>query len=304
MRIFITGGAGFIGTHLCKKLLEQNHTVTVYDNFSNSSQQLFLSKTPQKINLIIGDILDYPKLKSSMENHDVVIHLAAQISVYESVKNPKMTFDVNVNGTQNVLNSCKYNHITKIVTASTAAVYKNISSDSILDETSITHPLSPYGASKLEMEKNILDFCSKNKIDTIILRLFNVYGVDQSPEYAGVITKFLSEIKNNNPLTIFGNGTQTRDFVNVSDVSDAIVLSLNSDNVSGIYNIASGNSISILNLAKLMIKQSGKDLKIIFQTPRIGEIQFSKTLILKAKNELKFLANVEISKGINQLINS
>ena len=106
MKVFITGGAGFIGTHLCKKILTQNHDVTVYDNFSNSSQENFISTIKNKVIIISGDILDHSKLVSSMKNHDVVIHLAAKISVSESIKNPKSTFDINVQGTLNVLNSC------------------------------------------------------------------------------------------------------------------------------------------------------------------------------------------------------
>ena len=206
MRIFITGGAGFIGTHLCKKLLELNHNVTVYDNFSNSSKENFVSEIKQKITLISGDILDNSKLVSSMKNHDVVIHLAAKISVSESVKNPKETFDVNVNGTQNVLNSCEKNKISKIIAISTAAVYQNVSEKIILDESSVTKPSSPYGSSKLAMEDMINDFTQTHDVNAIILRLFNVYGVGQSPEYAGVITKFLSAARDNSPLTIFGDG--------------------------------------------------------------------------------------------------
>jgi UDP-glucose 4-epimerase len=304
MRIFITGGTGFIGIHLCKKLLELNHNVTVYDNFSNSSQISFLSLIDRKVNLITGDILDSSKLEHSMNNHDVVIHLAAKISVSQSIKNPQETFDVNVCGTQNVLESCTKNDIPKIIAISTAAVYQNVSEKMILDETSSVHPLSPYGESKLEMEKKIINFSSKHKIDAIILRLFNVYGIGQSPEYAGVITKFLSDIENNLSLTVFGDGSQTRDFVSVHDVIDSIILSLYSDNVSGIYNIGSGKSISILDLAKLMIKQSGKNLKIIFQKPRTGEIQFSRTFISKAKNSLNFIPSHHVCDELKKLIHN
>ena len=250
MRIFITGGAGFIGTHLCKKLLELNHNVTIYDNFSNSSQENFVSEIKQKITLISGDILDNSKLVSSMKNHDVVIHLAAKISVSESVKNPKETFDVNVNGTQNVLNSCEKNKISKIIVTSTAAVYQNISTKIILDESSVTNPSSPYGSSKLAMEDMINDFTQTHDVNAIILRLFNVYGVGQSPEYAGVITKFLSAARDNSSLTIFGDGSQTRDFVHVNDVVSAIILSIDSSNF-GLYNVATGKSVTILDLAHL-----------------------------------------------------
>ena len=301
MRIFITGGAGFIGTHLCKKLLELNHNVTVYDNFSNSSKENFVSEIKQKITLISGDILDNSKLVSSMKNHDVVIHLAAKISVSESVKNPKETFDVNVNGTQNVLNSCEKNKISKIIVTSTAAVYQNISTKIILDESSVTNPSSPYGSSKLAMEDMINDFTQTHDVNAIILRLFNVYGVGQSPEYAGVITKFLSAAKDNSPLTIFGDGSQTRDFVHVKDVINAIILSIDSSNF-GLYNVATGTSTSILNLAHLIIEQSDKKLDVVFQKQQTGDIQFSHCSISKIKQSLGFLPQCLITTEIKTLM--
>ena len=301
MRIFITGGAGFIGIHLCKKLLELNHDVTVYDNFSNSLEENFISIIKQKVTLISGDILDYSKLVTSMKNHDIVIHLAAKISVPESIKNPKLTFDVNVNGTQNVLNACLQNDITKIIAASTAAVYQNTSTKIILDEASPVEPQSPYGESKLEMENKIIDFASIHNIDATILRLFNVFGIGQSLEYAGVITKFKENIQNNFSLVIFGDGTVTRDFVHVDDIVDAIILAT-SHSKNSIYNIASGTSTSISNLAETMIAISGKDIEIIYQPSRSGDIMFSATDISLAKETLKFTPKISLKRGLEQFM--
>ena len=301
MRIFITGGAGFIGIHLCKKLLELNHDVTVYDNFSNSLEENFISIIKQKVTLISGDILDYSKLVTSMKNHNIVIHLAAKISVPESIKNPKLTFDVNVNGTQNVLNACLQNDITKIIAASTAAVYQNTSTKIILDEASPVEPQSPYGESKLEMENKIIDFASIHNIDATILRLFNVFGIGQSLEYAGVITKFKENIQNNFSLVIFGDGTVTRDFVHVDDIVDAIILAT-SHSKNSIYNIASGTSTSISNLAETMIAISGKDIEIIYQPSRSGDIMFSATDISLAKETLKFIPKISLKRGLEQFM--
>ena len=303
MRLFITGGAGFIGIHLCKKLLELNHDVTVYDNFSNSLRENFDSEINQKVTVVSGDILDISKLVTSMQNHEIVIHLAAQISVPESVKNPKLTFDVNVNGTHNVLESCKKNKISKIIAASTAAVYQNVSEKIILNESSLTEPSSPYGSSKLEMENMINDFTQTHNVNAIILRLFNVYGIGQSPEYAGVITKFLSDIKSNNSLTIFGDGSQTRDFVHVNDVVSAIILSIDSSNF-GLYNVATGKSVTILDLAHLLIEQSKKKLDVVFQKPQKGDIKFSHTSISKINQNLSFSPRYTITEGIKSLIKS
>jgi UDP-glucose 4-epimerase len=301
MRIFITGGAGFIGIHLCKKLLELNHDVTVYDNFSNSLQENFISTINQKVTLIFGDILDNSKLVTSMKNHDIVIHLAAKISVPESIKNPKLTFDVNVNGTQNVLNACLQNNITKIIATSTAAVYQNTSTKIILDEASIVEPQSPYGESKLEMENKIIDFVSTHNIDATILRFFNVFGIGQSLEYAGVITKFKENIQNNSSLIIFGDGTVTRDFVHVDDIVDAIILAI-PHLKNPIYNIASGVSTSISNLAETMIAISGKDIEIIYQSSRSGDILFSAADISLAKENLKFNPKISLKNGLEQFM--
>jgi len=301
MRIFITGGAGFIGIHLCKKLLELNHDITVYDNFSNSLRENFISIIKQKVTLISGDILDNSKLVTSMKNHDVVIHLAAQISVSESVKNPKLTFDVNVDGTQNVLDACLENNITKIIATSTAAVYQNTSTKTILNETSPVEPLSPYGISKLQMEKKIVDFASIHKIPAIILRLFNVYGIGQSLEYAGVITKFKENIQNNSPLIIFGDGSAIRDFVHVDDVVDSIILSI-SHSKNFICNIASGTSTSVSDLAKTIISLSHKDTKILYNPSRSGEIMFSIADISKAKKTLNFIPKIPLKNGLEQFM--
>ena len=301
MKVFITGGAGFIGTHLCKKLLTQNHDITVYDNFSNSSKEKFISATKNKVSIISGDILDYSKLESSMKNHNIVIHLAAKTSVTDSLKNPKLTFDTNVQGTLNVLNACLQNKITKIIATSTAAIYPNVSTKTILDETSTLAPSSPYGESKLEMEKKINDFVSTNKISATILRLFNVYGYGQSAEYAGVITKFKERIRKNSPLIIYGDGNATRDFVHIDDVTDAIILAMTSTN-SSTYNIASGTSISISDLAKLMITLSGKDLKTLYNPSRPGDILYSKADITLAKTNLGFIPKISLKSGLEQFL--
>jgi len=289
MRIFITGGAGFIGTHLCQKLA-QTHDVTIYDNFSNSNQENFSSKT-QKVSIISGDILNYQKLSSAMKNHNIVIHLAAKIDVIDSILNPESTFETNVKGTQNVLDSCVLNGITKIIATSSAAVYQNVSDGSINEENK-TEPLSPYGKSKLEMEKIITD----SKIDSTILRLFNVYGNDSAD---GVIVNFKENIQNNKPLTIFGDGKAIRDFVHVDDVINGIVLSISSK--SGLFNIASGNGISINDLAKLFIHLSEKKSEIIFKPARDGEIIHSVADISLAQKELGFFPQISLNDGLKTI---
>jgi len=289
MRIFITGGAGFIGTHLCQKLA-QTHDVTIYDNFSNSNQENFSSKT-QKVSIISGDILNYQKLSSAMKNHNIVIHLAAKIDVIDSIINPELTFETNVKGTQNVLDSCISNGITKIITTSSASIYQNVSDGAITEENK-TEPLSPYGKSKLEMEKII----TNSKIDSTILRLFNVYGSNST---SGVIVNFKENIQNNKQLTIFGDGKAIRDFVHVDDVINGIVLSISSK--SGIFNIASGTGTSINDLAKLFIHLSEKKSEIIFKPARDDEIIHSVADISLAQKELGFFPQISLNDGLKTI---
>jgi UDP-glucose 4-epimerase len=287
MRIFVTGGAGFIGIHLCKKLATQ-HTVTVYDNFSNSNKEHFPVMT--NVTLTVGDILDNFKLLDSMKNHDIVIHLAAKTDVIDSIHNPDNTFQTNVQGTQNVLDSCDSNGISKIIVTSSAAVYQN--SDNHVTETSTTKPLSPYGQSKLDMENITI----RSKINYSILRLFNVYGNGQT---TGVIANFKKNILENVPLTIFGVGTAVRDFIHIDDVTNGIILSMES--ISGIYNIASGTGTSISDLAKLLIQLSEKNSEIIYKSARKGEIIYSVANINKSKKELGFYPKISLNAGLRIL---
>ena len=287
MRIFVTGGAGFIGIHLCKKLASL-HEVTVYDNFSNSNKENF--PTIGHVTLIVGDILDNSTLFDSMKNHDLVIHLAAKTNVINSVSNPDDTFQTNVQGTQNVLDSCNFNKISKIIVTSSAAIYEN--SDNSVDEESTIKPLSPYGQSKLDMENIII----KSKINYNILRLFNVYGNRQN---RGVIVNFVKNISENKPLIVFGDGKSIRDFIHIDDVIDGIILSIESK--SGIYNIASGTGTSINNLAKLLIKISGKNSEIIYKSSRKGEIIYSVSNITKSQRALGFSPKISLINGLNSL---
>ena len=177
--------------------------------------------------------------------------------------------------------------ITELIVASSAAVYGEGDLNFKLTEESKTNPISPYGESKLKMELEIKDFTTKNKINVIILRFFNIFGLGQSPEYAGVITKFMEKIQNNQALEIFGDGKQTRDFVSINDIVSAIKNSITTKN-EGTFNIASGKSITIEELAKKMIDFSGKKLSVEFLPIRKGDIKFSQVDISLAQNMLNY----------------
>jgi len=286
MKVLVTGGAGFIGKHLVRYLLKKGNVVAIFDNFSNSEKSSISSLVDNDAK-IIGDITKLEDITEAMKDYDIVIHLAAKISVEESIKNPSETFLINVDGIKNILLACKKNQVKKLIVASSAAVYGEGSPNIKCTEDSKINPTSPYGESKVIMEQEIKEFISKHNINCIILRFFNVYGVGQSPEYAGVITKFIKKIADNKPLEIFGDGMQTRDFVAIQDVVDSIYDAI-SNGKNGIYNIASGKVVTIKELAELMISMSGKDLDIQYVSPKKGDIKYSQADISLAKKELHY----------------
>jgi len=303
MNVLVTGGAGFIGKYLVKSLLEKSNFVTIFDNFSNSTKNSINFLVEMGAKVIEGDITKIQDLQNAIKNHDIVIHLAAKISVSESIRNPSETFRINVDGTNNVLTVCKKNHIKKIIIASSAAVYGESPPNVKLTEESIMNPISPYGKSKMQMEQNVKEFASKHDdIDYVILRFFNIYGIGQSPEYAGVITKFKKNITGDEPLQIFGDGLQTRDFVAIYDIIQSIHNAVIYDK-SGIFNIASGKTITIKELAEQMISLSGKKLEIKFLAEKQGDIKHSQADISRAKNQIMYSPKFELKEGIKELLN-
>ena len=262
MKIFVTGGGGFIGRHLVNTLLD-SHDVTIYENFSNSNKNdlKFISKNLPDI--IEGDLSNYELLKQSIHDFDLVIHLAAKIDISESLKHPEISNAVNVQGTINLLKACVESKVQNIIGASSAAVYGNPDTIPVTEET-IPNPVSPYGADKLSMEFYLRAFANAYDMNCVSLRFFNVFGKGQSNEYAGVITKFMKNLSNNEPLIIFGDGENTRDYIYIDDLVQGIIDTiLNIEGKKGeIYNLGSGTSVSVNELAKKMIKISQKILKL------------------------------------------
>lgn len=301
MRILVTGGAGFIGTYLVKFLNESGNSITIFDDFSNSNKHSIQNFEELGIKIIEGDIRDFKKISNAVKDHDIVIHLAAKISVVDSIKNPSKTFSVNVEGTKNVLLSCKKNNIKKIIVSSSAAVYGEGKKNFFINEKTKTNPISPYGESKTIMEQEIINFANKNKINFIILRFFNVYGNGQTKEYAGVITKFSEKIKNNKTIEIFGDGNQIRDFISISDIITSISKAIEYSK-NGIFNIASGIPTNINELADLMLKISNKRLNIKYLPQKSGDIEFSLADISLAKEQLQFFPTVSLHDGITEIL--
>ena len=301
MKIIVTGGAGFIGKHLIEFLITKKNDITIFDNFSNSKEESIIYLKNQGVKIIKGDITKIQDINNAVKDQDIVIHLAAKISVEESIESPSKTFQTNVEGTKNLLVACEKNNIKKIIISSSAAVYGEGKAGIKLTEKSKMYPISPYGESKVMMENEIKVFGKNHNLNYVILRFFNIYGIGQSPEYAGVITKFIKKIEMNKPLEIFGDGMQTRDFISVNDVVNSIYHSIkNGKNQT--YNIASGNSITIKQLAKLIITLSKKELKINYNDAKKGDIRFSEADVSLAKKELHYLPKYSL-ESIKNLLN-
>ena len=298
MKIFITGGAGFIGRNLAGYLLD-NHKVTIYDNLSNSSKENIQSLLEKGVKFQYGDILDYQELEKSCAGYDLVIHLAAKSDVAESVINPEKTYEVNVAGTKNVLRCCVKNKIEKLIFASSAAVYGDCNFR--IDEKVTPNPLSPYGKSKLDAEKEIEKFTKENNIHAISLRMFNVYDLQDSKQ-PGVIPKFIRNVLDDNPIVINGDGKQTRDFVFIGDVISAFDCAIRHiDGKKGnAYNIATGNSVSIQDVAKIIIQKSGKEIEIKHKDQLQSDIKNSETSVVLAKKDLEFTAKHNVLDDLSE----
>jgi UDP-glucose 4-epimerase len=304
MKIFITGGAGFIGKHLSKLLANQNHQITIFDDFSNSSRDDLKDSEYEKIAIVKGDILNVEDILKNLPGHDIVIHLAAKISVNESIRKPEETFQVNVKGTENILNASIKNNVKRIFAFSSAAIYGNSENKNYTSkENDDTISISPYGESKIRMEKGILKTCKDKKINATIFRLFNVYGKGQTKEYAGVISKFSENIKNKKSITIYGNGEQTRDFIAIEDIVNLIgkMIEIDVGENDEIYNLGTGISTSIKELADIMIEIDGNKISKLFSDQRDGDILHSCASIEKAKNDLGFNPKISLREGLQKM---
>jgi UDP-glucose 4-epimerase len=300
--ILITGGAGFIGQHLIKRLSGTENKITVIDNkltcnnYNKGSKNKFFSFYSEDIRNkdAISNIFKREKI-------DTCIHLAAKISVIDSITNPYETIDVNVNGSLNVLEACSKNGVKNFVFASSAAVYGE-TKKLPLHEEYILNPLSPYGTSKAIGETLVSLYGNSKKIrNTISLRFFNIYGESQSVEYAGVIMRFAERLHNGLPPIIYGDGKNTRDFISVSDAVNAIVLAAKADRMkSCIFNIGTGIPVSINDLAQKMVKISKFDLKPIYHKAKKGDIRHSYADITKSRSILKFNAIEKLDLFLNR----
>ncbi len=300
MRFLITGGAGFIGRWVVKRLVEEGHYVDVIDNLSNGRRENLaeFEGTECLKNFVAGDVCEKAAVARLFENMpDVCIHMAAQINVQDSIENPSNAFDVNVEGTRNVLDAAM-KHGTKVVFVSTCMVYD--AATEAITETSPVKPKSPYAESKLQAEKLVLDY-GKKGLPVTVLRPFNTYGPFQrSDAEGGVVSIFVKNSINREPISIFGTGEQTRDLLYAEDCASFILeAAMSDDSVNEVINAGTGEDISINELAKKIA--DGVPINHVKHPHPQSEIMRLVCDYSKAKKLLNWQPKVSLDEGIGQL---
>ena len=298
MYFAVTGGAGFVGSHLVKLLVEEGHEITVIDNLHKGKKEN-LASVINKIKFQKIDIRDYQSLEKILKNIDGVFHQAALTVVQDSFSSPEEYFDVNVHGTENIFKLANENKF-KVVYASSSSVYGH-KLETPITEDAERNPISPYGKTKLEDEYLVEKYSNLNT-EIIGLRYFNIFGKGQTIEYAGVITKFLDRINEGKSPIIFGDGSQIRDFIHVSDVVKANLMAMNSKSSNLIANIGTGNAISILELANMIINTSGLKIDPVFMEALEGDIEKSLADISQAKKHFNWEPKIELQDWLKEIL--
>jgi nucleoside-diphosphate-sugar epimerase len=300
-KYLVTGGAGFIGGHITELLVSEGHDVVVFDDFSTGSMAN-LAAVADKIKIIEADIRDVTAVSDAMRGVDFVIHQAAEVSNTRSVEDPAYVNDVNVCGTLNVLISARDSGAKRVVMASSCAIYGDTGNQAQREDF-LPHPLSPYGASKLCGEHYLSVFQQIYGLETVRLRYFNVFGPRQNPnsQYAAAIPKFIDRILDGLELHIYGDGAQTRDFVYVENVARANYLACTAPKAAGeVFNIASGQSIDINELVRLLRQLAGREVEVLHDPPVVGDIKYSTSDITKARQLLGYRPDVSFAEGLKR----
>lgn len=305
MRVLVTGGAGFIGSHLVDRLLVDGHAVRVLDNFATGYGRN-LQHVANDIELIDGDLRNRDDVARAVDGIELVYHQGALASVPRSIADPQTTFDVNVTGTLNILVAARDAGVRRVVFASSSSVYGD-SPVSPKHEGLTPKPLSPYAISKLSGEQLCTVFNSLYDIETVSLRYFNVFGPRQDPSspYSGVISIFLKRVSQGASPHIFGDGEQMRDFVFVEDVVAANVQAMHTLNANGeVFNVATGQSVTLNQIVSIMEEILGKGLSPVYEPSRSGDIRQSLADISRARRLLRFSPTHSFRSGLERLVMS
>ncbi|MFO0805120.1 MAG: NAD-dependent epimerase/dehydratase family protein [Gemmataceae bacterium] len=300
----VTGGAGFIGSHLVEALTEAGHTVRVFDNLSTglASNLDHISPTPS---LITGCLTDAASVDSAVRGCDVVFHLGALASVAKSVEDPVLNHAVNATGTLNVLNAARKDGIRRVVYAGSASAYGGADDPAGQDESTPLVALSPYAAAKLAGEFYCQSFAAVYPLETVRLRFFNVFGPRQRADspYSGVIAIFTAMLLGGRTPTVHGDGLQSRDFVSVKDVAKALMLAATVPGISGrVYNVGAGGSVNLLQLIATLNKLIGTNAVPSHGPPRAGDVRHSRAKIDAIRKDLGFEPSVAFEDGLKQTL--
>ena len=304
MRYLVTGGCGFIGSHICEALVAQNAAVRVYDNLA-SGHERNIAPFRGKVEFVQADVRDRAALKSAMQGVDYVFHEAALVSVFDSVDRPLDNHEINISGTLNVLMAAKEAGVKRVVVASSAAIYGN---DPALPKTEDMKPQpeSPYALAKIAKEYYMSVFSKLFGLQTVSLRYFNVYGPRQDPSsmYSGVISKFTEVVRAGQNPSVFGDGLQTRDFVFVKDVVQANLAAMHTDGLGGgeVFNVGTGRAISLLDLLSTLKELTGRSFEVQFKPARAGDIRHSLSDITRARRALKYAPRYDLKRGLGELL--
>lgn len=299
-KVLVTGGAGFIGSNLVRHLIEAGNSITVLDNFM-SGYRSNLDSFPS-VRIIEGDVRDQPAVQLAMKGAEVVFHLAASVGNKRSIDQPHSDAEINVLGTLNVLEAARKEGVRKIVVSSSAGIFGELKTMPIKEDHPI-EPDSPYGCSKLYEEKICLAYAKLYDIEAVALRYFNVYGPNQRFDaYGNAIPIFIFRMLRNEPITIFGDGEQTRDFVHVDDVVQANIKAADSIEVSGAFNIASGTRVTINRLVEMITKDNIGSIEIEHGPQRAGDVLHSLADISLAQQRINYIPSVDLEKGIEEYV--
>jgi len=302
-KFLVTGGAGFIGSHISGRLAGEGHFIRILDNFS-SGKMSNLEGITDKSEIVKGDICFFDDCIRATEGIDFVLHQAALRSVPKSMKDPKSYNEVNISGTLNMLEASRRNHVKRFVLASSSSVYGEVKKFPE-KESFLPDPISPYALSKLTGEYYCKIFNLHFGLETVSLRYFNVFGPRQAldDEYAVVIPKFIDCILRGNSPPIFGNGRQSRDFTFVDNVVNANLLACKGSNCAGgVFNVASGKDYSILDLVKLLNKITGKRIEPEFLEKRAGDVFKTLADLTNSRKYLKFRPEVDFVRGLEMTV--
>lgn len=309
MKFLVTGGAGFIGSHIAEALLARGDSVRVLDNFSTGKREnieaLIQKSGRSLLALIEGDIRDASRVGEAVRGMDAVFHSAAFISVPQSMDEPQECFDVNVSGTHLLLESARRAGVRRVVLASSAAVYGESAVLPLREETPL-QPKSPYALSKRINEMYAELFTNELDLEVVALRYFNVYGPRQRPDtmYAAAVPIFIQRLLDGKPVTIFGDGGQTRDLINIHDVARANLIASEHPNAAGkTFNICTGIETRLLDLLEALYEIFPNAPRTEFAPPRAGDIYRSIGSPQKAKDIIGFSANTPLAEGLKETVN-